>query len=232
MNIIKTIAWTAAVLTCTAINGLAGENELTPAETKDGWKLLFDGKTTEGWHSFKKTTFPQTGWVVENHTLKHIAGGGGGDLISQNEYDDFELEWDWSVPAKSNNGIKYFVTDKRTQALGHEYQMIDDSLETKDKLKTASFYDVLAPKMPTPVKTPGEWNHSKVLVKGNHVEHWLNGQKVLEYELGSPEVLAAVQNSKFKTVEGFGTRIRGHIMLTEHHDEASFKNIKIRELSH
>lgn len=206
-------------------------NQLSDGEKAAGWRLLFDGKTTKGWRNFKKLTFPEKGWVVEEGCLKHIANGGGGDIITVDQFDDFELQWEWRIPAGANNGVKYFITEQRASAVGHEYQMIDDVL-VKDALgSTASFYEVLAPKADKPLKPPGQWNHSKILVRGNHVEHWLNGARVLEYELGSDQVKIGVAKSKFKNVEGFGTKIKGHVLLTEHHDEASFRSIKIRELS-
>jgi hypothetical protein len=208
----------------------AGPNELTPAEKAEGWKLLFDGKTTAGWRSFKKQTFPEKGWAVEEGCLKKIANIQGGDIITTNTFDDFDLRWEWRIPPRANNGIKYFIIEERGSAIGHEYQMIDDSLVKDGKSSTASFYEVLPPGENKRVKPPGEWNQSRVLVKGNHVEHWLNGDKVLEYELGSEQVKAGVAASKFKNVKGFGEKLRGHILLTDHKDEASFRNIKIREL--
>ncbi len=208
----------------------AAPNELTKSETAAGWKLLFDGKTSKGWRSFRKTTFPEKGWVIENGILKHVARGGGGDIITDGEYDNFDLEWDWMVPAGANNGIKYLITEKRDRVVGHEYQMIDDKTAPEAKHTTGSFYDVLPPSKEKPLKPVGEWNHSRVLIQGNHVEHWLNGSKILSYELGSEEVLKAVQNSKFKSIPDFGKKIKGHIILTEHTDEASYKNIKIRPL--
>ncbi len=212
-------------------SGRAAElNQLTDAEKAAGWKLLFDGKTTAGWRSFKKQTFPKQGWVVEDGCLKKVANVIGGDIISVDEFTDFEFQWEWRIPPRANNGIKYFITEERTSAIGHEYQMIDDALVKNPKDSTASFYDVLPPKPDKPLKTPGEWNHSRVIVQGNHVEHWLNGAKVLEYELGSEQVKAAVAKSKFKPVAGFGTKIKGHILLTDHRDEACFRNIKIRDL--
>ena len=206
-------------------------NQLTPAEKAAGWKLLFDGKTLNGWHSFKKKEPPKQGWVIEDDWLKCVANGHGGDLVSDDEFDDFELSWDWRIPPKANNGVKYFITEERAQPIGHEYQMIDETLVKNPKYGTASFYDVLPPKTENALKPPGEINHSRVLVQGNHVEHWLNGSKVLEYELGSETVKAAVATSKFKNVPGFGTKIKGHILLTEHHDEASFRNLKVRALA-
>lgn len=205
-------------------------NHLDWSERRAGWKLLFDGRTTSGWHSFRKATFPSKGWSVENGVLHCLPNGKGGDIITESEFDDFDLRWQWMIPPKANNGIKYFITEERTEALGHEYQMIDDSTVKDQRQSTAAFYDVLPPAANKPLRPPGEWNESRVLVIGNHVEHWLNGTRVLTYELGSPEVLEAVGKSKFKYIKGFGTKIRGHILLTEHHDEASFRNIRIRPL--
>lgn len=219
-----------------ALSGAAraetAQNELTAGEKESGWKLLFDGKTTHGWRGFKKQTFPDKGWVIEDGWLKHIAGGGGGDLVSEELFTDFELVWEWRIPAGANNGIKYMITEARETAIGHEYQMIDDKIVANSpKQKTASFYDVLPPKAHAPVKIAPETNFSRILVQGNHVEHWLNGEKVLEYELGSDEVKAAVAKSKFKKDAGFGDKITAHILLTEHHDEASFRNVKIRPIA-
>jgi hypothetical protein len=219
----------ALTLTAAEKPAVAKPNELTSAEEAAGWKLLFDGKTTKGWHSFQKQTFPDHGWVIEADWLKCIAGGHGGDIISDAEFTDFELTWDWRLAPKANNGVKYFVTESRDRALGHEYQMVDGAEEGDPIHSTASFYAVLPPKPDKPLKPAGEINHSRVIVRGNHVEHWLNGAKVLEYELGSDEVKAAVAKSKFKNVAGFGTKIKGHILLTYHNDECLFRNIKIRE---
>ena len=205
-------------------------NTLTVAEQAAGWKLLFDGRTTAGWRSFKKPTFPDKGWIVENGVLKKLAGVRGGDLVTAETFNDFELSWEWRLAARGNNGVKYFITEERASAIGHEYQMIDDARVGDPKGSTASFYDVLPPRPGKPPPRIGAWNTSRILVQGNHVEHWLNGDKVLEYELGSPEVLAAVARSKFKEVKGFGTKCRGHVLLTDHNDEAWFRNLKLREL--
>jgi hypothetical protein len=215
------------------IGSRAAQNELSPAEQQAGWKLLFDGKSTKGWRSFGKQTFPQKGWVIKDGELQLEPGSKAGDIITEEKFSDFDLTWEWKIPKGANNGIKYFILEERGQAVGHEYQMIDDK-EGHDygpKHSTASFYDVLPPRDLSASKPPGEWNLSRVLVQGNHVEHWLNGKKVLEYELGSPEVLAAVQKSKFKSVAGFGKKQNGHILLTYHNDPVSYRNIKIRRLN-
>src|SRR5262249_32657329 len=137
--------------------------------------------------------------------------------------------------AGGNSGLKYFVTDDRVAAIGHEYQLIDEKREPdaalgEGKRVTAAFYDVLKLNTNAPTRPPGETNQSRVVVKGNRVEHWLNGHKVLEYSCGSAEVKVAVAASKFKKVAGFGNRVKGHILLQDHHSEAWFRNIKIRDL--
>jgi hypothetical protein len=210
-------------------------NELTPQEKAEGWKLLFDGKTTQGWHSFKKQAFPSHGWVVENGWL-HCLGERGGDLLSDGQYDQFEIEWEWKLEPKGNSGLKYFVLDSRSSAIGHEYQMLDDTLNPDGKLAngkrvTASFYDVLKPTVKPPTRPMGEINQSRVIVKGSHVEHWLNGVKVLEYECGSPELKEAVAASKFKNTPGFGDRVKGHILLQDHESNVWFRSIRLRDLS-
>lgn len=210
-------------------------NHLTEKEQADGWQLLFDGTTTQGWHSFKKHTFPAKGWEVKDGWL-HCFGQKGGDVLSDKEFSQFDLEWDWKLAPAGNSGVKYFVLESRPQVVGHEYQMVDDNREP-DAVKhggshlTASFYDVLKPTVKTPTKPCGEINHSRILVQGNHVEHWLNGVKVLEYECGSEAVKQAVAKSKFKNVPGFGDCVKSHLLLQDHNCQVWFQNIKIRDLS-
>jgi hypothetical protein len=219
------------------IIGLAQTFAAQPSESKtktdkEGWKLLFDGKSLAGWRSFKKETAPNKGWVAEKGMLRHLPKGGGGDIITDEAFDDFDLRWEWQVVSGANSGLKYFITETRSSAIGHEYQLIDDTKHPDalrgPKWQTSSFYDVLPPVGKT-LKPVGEWNQSRIVVKGNHVEHWLNDQKVLEYELGSPEVKAAVARSKFKNVQGFGEKVHGHILLQDHGDEIAFRNIRIKE---
>jgi hypothetical protein len=217
------------------LSSRAGMNELTPAEKTEGWKLLFDGKTTKGWRAFKKPAFPERGWVVADGELRLEAGSRAGDIVTEETFSDFDLSWEWKIEPGGNNGLKYFITEERSGAIGHEYQMIDDPAHSdsvnRGERGTASFYDVLPPAKNKPLKKPGEWNHSRVHVHGDKVEHWLNGEKVLEYELGSEQVLKAVQESKFKSIPGFGKKLKGHILLTYHNDPVSYRNIKIRDLT-
>lgn len=197
-------------------------------QPESGWRLLFDGQTSKGWRGFRKATFPDRGWVIENGVLRKMGSVQGGDIVTEETFGDFELSWEWRLGKGGNNGVKYFILEERGGAVGHEYQMVDDSGVRNPKYQTASFYDVLPPRRDRKPTRIGEWNESRVIVRGNHVEHWLNGERVLEYELGSPEVLAAVAASKFKEVKGFGTKVRGRILLTDHGSEACFRNVRIR----
>jgi hypothetical protein len=233
-----------ALLLCLLACGLAPDhgisapastpNQITAEEAAGHWQLLFDGKTTTGWRSFKQKSFPAKGWIAEDGWL-HCLGKNGGDIITDKDFDDFELTWDWKIAPEGNSGLKYFITEQRDSPIGHEYQMIDDEKNPDAKLAnharvTAAFYDVLKPERLVPVKGPGEINSSKILVQGNHVEHWINSVKVLEYSCGSQALREAVQRSKFKKVPNFGDKIRGHLLLQDHHSEVWFRNIKIREL--
>lgn len=230
MKMFSTLA--AAFVLAAASLPAAELNTLTSGEIKDGWKLLFDGNEIKGWHTFKKTTFPDKGWDIEDNSIHHIAKGGGGDIISDATYENFDLRWQWKVAPGANSGLKYFVSEERKQVLGHEYQLIDDerhedAKKAEGKRVTAAFYDVFKPQGAKP-RPAGEWNQSRILVRGNHVEHWLNGDKVLEYELGSAATKAAVAASKFKNVENFGSRVQCHLLLQDHGDEIWFRNLKIQ----
>lgn len=195
-----------------------------------GWQNLLGPNTTNLWRCFGGKGFPESGWVPEGDVLHLQPGGKGGDLISLATYDNFEFEWEWKLAPKANNGIKYLVTEARPNAPGHEYQMVDDSTMPNPKHKTATFYDVLPVQVPAKSKPVGEWNQSRLIIQGNHIEHWLNGEKVLAYELGSEEVKAALAQSKFKNAPGFGVKIKGHLMLTNHKDEVWYRHLRLREL--
>ena len=212
----------------------AAPNQLTAAEKSAGWTLLFDGKTTNGWRVYNKKGAAINGWTVVDGTLHCQSKVKGDNIITEKQFNDFELAWEWKLLPKGNNGVKYFVTEARPKSPGPEYQMIDDAGHPDGKLgpdrQTASFYEVLPPAADKPLRTPGEWNESKIVVRGKKVEHWLNGRNVLSFEMGSDAVKAGIADSKFKHEAGFGDKIVGHIMLTYHQDDCWYRNIKIREL--
>lgn len=227
------IACLIALITLSSLAALQAaprHNTLSAQEKKQGWKLLFDGGKIEGWRGYKSDTFPKDGWVVEEGTLHKQAGKRPGDIMTVRTYENFEFAWEWKLPAGGNNGVKYFITQERKATVGHEYQMIDDTTVKDAKSGNASFYLVVAPSKGKPNKPMGQWNSSRIVVKGNHVEHWLNGKKVLEYECGSPEIMSQVPKTKFKKYPGFGEKVNGHILLTDHKDPCWFRNLKIREL--
>ena len=207
-------------------------NTLTPAEKADGWRLLFDGRTTAEWITSGKEEFPAKGWVVEDGTLHHTKGGGGGDIVTREMFGDFELTWDWKISAGANSGLKYNLPDPK-KAIGFEYQLLDDAGHPDGQIggrlhQTAGLYDILEPSAERKLNPPGEWNRSRIVVRGNHAEHWLNGMKTVEFEMGSDALKAAIAKSKFKTVAGFGEKANSPILLQDHGDEIWFRSIKVR----
>ncbi|MGC3996311.1 MAG: DUF1080 domain-containing protein [Anaeromyxobacter sp.] len=209
----------------------AAPNTLTEQEKKDGWQLLFDGKTTTGWRRLGFDAVPEGPWIVKDGALVHQAGKqSGNDIIFDKQFENFELSWEWIVPKKNgNSGIKYRVleTKGKNGAFGPEYQMMNDPGVT-DKHSTGSLYDMLPP-VNAKLAPEGEWNHSRVIIRGNKGEHWLNGQKTVEFEFGNEVFNEALAKSKFKGKE-WGKQPKGYIALTDHGDEAMFRSIKILEL--
>jgi hypothetical protein len=210
----------------------------TPRPADGGWISLFDGKSLDGWRGYKKPDAAGTRWRVENGMLTLPADDGKDtrgerDIISADTFDRFELAWEWRISPGGNSGVKYFVLEDMNSAIGHEYQVIDDERHADAKIglerQTASFYDVLPPAN-RKMKPAAEWNSSRVVVKGPTVEHYLNDGRVLTYELDSPALKTAVQDSKFKDVARFGKLQKGHILLQDHGDQVWYRNIKIRRL--
>ncbi len=233
-HLLSTLLFAALLFASAGLHAAApaADNTLTAAEKADGWKLLFDGKTLNGWRPYAGK--PAGGWEAKDGLLHAIAKVKGSELITDKKYDNFEFSWEWKLPPAGNNGVKYFVTEERTSAPGHEYQMLDDKAHPDSAFgpirQTASFYYVLPPAADKPYREPGNWNQSRIVVRGKTVEHWLNGKNVLTYETGSAAVKAGVAASKFKNEKGFGDKIVGHIMLTYHQDDCWYRNIKLREL--
>ena len=205
---------------------------LTDAEKQAGWKLLFDGVTTAGWRGLGiDGPFPSDAWEVRDGCLHCFGGKKTNDLITVDKHDNFEFSFEWMVPKlKGNSGVKYRVQEEKgkTFAFGCEYQlMYDPGVEGKDA--TGSLYDVLPP-VGKKLMPQGEFNTSRILIQGNHVEHWLNGVKVLEFEFWSDAFKEAAAKSKFGKSATWAKEPMGYIALQDHHDEIWFRNMKLRDL--
>lgn len=222
-------------------------NNISDFEKKAGWKLLFDGKTSNGWKGAYKEAFPEKGWEIKDGVLKVLSSAGaesnnGGDIVTLEKFSAFDLSFDFNLTPGANSGVKYFVTlteNNSGSAIGLEYQVLDDSLHPDAKMgisgnrTLASLYDLIkAEKTTRFIKQPGNWNTGRIVVyPNNHVEHYLNGIKVLEYERGSQAFRDLVAISKYKIWPGFGEAKEGHILLQDHGNEVSFRSIKIRKLN-
>jgi len=222
-------------------------NDLSLQEKNQGYTLLWDGKTTNGWRGAGKSKFPETGWLINNGELSVKKSGGGesvngGDIVSEKQFSAFELKFDFKLTEGANSGLKYFVTEKENNtgsAIGLEYQILDDVKHPDAKLgisgnRTLSgLYDLIKPQqLPgSLVRKIGVWNQGIVRVyPNNKIEHWLNGFKVVEYTRGSPEYVKLVEGSKYKIWKGFGMVAMGRILLQDHGDEVSFRSIKVKEM--
>lgn len=221
-------------------------NSLTEYEKNDGWKLLFNGQNSEGWKGAYKETFPESGWNVQDGILTIAKSNGGestnaGDIVTIEKFSAFDLAFDFKLTEGANSGVKYFVTlseGNKGSAIGLEYQVLDDEKHPDAKMgregnrTLASLYDLIkAEKQPRFLKPIGEWNKGRVVVTpDNKVTHYLNGIKVIEYQRGSQEFKDLVAISKYKIWPNFGEASEGHILLQDHGDEVSFKNIKLKSL--
>lgn len=222
------------------------DNSLTDQEQQAGWTLLFDGESVEKWRGAHQENFPDRGWHVEDGLLVVEASdgaesGNGGDIVTQSDYQDFEFMVDFRLTEGANSGIKYYVTEQYNSgmsAIGLEYQILDDEKHPDAKLgnngggtrTVASLYDLIAAPQDKPINEVGEWNTARIVSIDGKVEHWLNGEKVLEYDRFSDEFAQRIENSKYKDWDGFGLWEQGHLLLQDHGNEVHFKNIKVREL--
>lgn len=240
----KQFAFLIIALLCAASVTAQKPNTLTKQEQANGWKLLWDGKTTNGWRGAKLDKFPEKGWVIEDGVLKVLKSAGaesanGGDIVTTSQYSNFILKVDFKITAGANSGIKYFVNPDLNKgegsAIGCEFQILDDNLHPDAKLgvkgnrKLGSLYDLIPAPDDKPFKF-NEWNTAMVIVQGNHVEHWLNGVKLIEYNRNCQMWNALVAYSKYRNWPNFGNATSGNILLQDHGDEVWFKNIKIKEL--
>ncbi len=225
----------------------AQDNKLTKQEKKDGWQLLFDGKNTDGWKGAFIEGFPAKGWKISENALMVEPSGGaestnGGDVVTKQVFDNFELMVDFKLTPGANGGVKYFVDPAQPKpanpksAIGLEFQVLDDALHPDAKLgkngnrTLGSLYDLIPAPTSKPAKPIGEWNTARIISSGSHVEHWLNGVKLLEYERGSTTFKALVEDSKYKDIPGFGLIAKGAILLQDHGNQVYYKNVKIRQL--
>lgn len=210
-------------------------NALSDQEKEEGWELLFDGKNLENWRGYRKESVP-AGWTVDGDAL-HFTGESSGDIITQNEYENFELALEWKISEGGNSGIFFNVVedDKYSQVYftGPEMQVLDDerhpdAKQNPGKRIAGANYDLYEPS--AKAKPAGEWNSIRLIKNNNKVEHWMNGEKVIEYELGSDKWKEDVKNSKFVEMPDYGLAQKGHIALQDHGDKVWFRNIKIRQL--
>ena len=230
-----------AIVFATAISAftykMSKDNTLSKSEKQQGWKLLFDGKTKNGWRYYQNK--PSKSWEVNNGTL-HSKGSAANygsinaDLMTKDQYDNFELSVDYKISPKGNSGILYLVTEalESSYLSGPEYQIIDDinfPEKLEDWQKTGANY-AMNPAPDAEPKAVGEWNTARIIVNKGHVEHWLNWKKIVEYEIGSEEWKKNKMNGKFKDATGYGMAKKGYIALQDHGSEAWFKNVKIRKL--
>jgi len=228
-------------------------NTLTSAEEAEGWKLLFDGSTFEGWRGLGRDSMPEGHWLIEDGSIRKVASGDvptapdgqpleGGDLMTISTYEDFELVFEWKVSPGANSGVKYNVSEAMSTesppgnaALGFEYQVLDDELhpdaQNGPNRTAAALYDLFPPVPNKSLQPVGSFNEGRIVFNGGHGEHWLNGVKVLEFELGSASFDSAFAASKYVPIEGFAEKRSGHIVLQDHGDDVWFRSIKIRELT-
>lgn len=244
-----------ALLLCLAAATIHAQtpDRLTATEKAAGWRLLFDGTTLTGWRGLGLDTVPSAHWQVDRGAIRKVPAAlvakgpdgkpvSGADLMTVDSFTDFEFAFEWKVAPGANSGVKYNVSEQFSRAhgsshaaLGFEYQVEDDSLGddiTVESHRAAALYDLMAPNALKALRPVGQWNTGRIVFRGNHGEQWLNGAKVLDFELGSPHFDSLVSTSKYRTIPGFADRRTGHIVLQDHNDEAWYRNLRIRVFDH
>ncbi len=238
---VSRLAWFAVLgmvsmtTACGQGNGVAPadkNNMLTSREQQDGWRLLFDGKTLDAWRGYQMQTLPD-GWTVRDGIISKTTSAG--DLISKEQFGDFDLTFDWKLGVGGNAGVFYRATEEYDHVYwtGPEYQLLDDltAPDGRSRLTSAGAAYGLYPAPIGPLRPAGEWNTGRIVVKGAHVEHWMNGQKLLDYDLWSPDWNAKVKASKFSAWPHYGMARTGHLGIQGDHDGVlSLRNVKIRPL--
>lgn len=218
-------------------------NTLSAEENEQGWQLLFDGKSVDAWRGYNSENFPEKGWQVKDNLLMVEASGTGeegygGDIITREQYEDFEFKVDFKLSPQGNSGLIYLVKEEANTPSWHnapEYQLLDNQYYEEngdipmDTHRTGDAYDLYA-STENAMKPVGEWNTAMIRVKDKNVEHWLNGKKVVSYTLGSAEWKEAVANSKFSGYPGYGMTAKGHIGIQDHGHQLWYRNIKVRPL--
>jgi hypothetical protein len=247
----KTTVFAVATVVAVALGASGAEiNTLTHQETAAGWKLLFDGRTLAGWHGYQQHGPPKTGWHVVDGALVNPKSNGrpngsGGDLVTDAKYRDFDFRFQWRISPVGNSGVHYLVDESRPRTaplyrgdtghspVGFEYQILDDEKHSDAKRgpthQTGSIYDLFAVEKKN-LKPVGQWNEGRIVVNGNHVEHWLNGARTAECDLDSEAYRRALAKSKYHVVPGFGAKIATPLALQDHGEEVAFRNLKVREL--
>jgi hypothetical protein len=243
-----------AAVVCAFAGAAAAQspNQLSAEEPSAGWRLLFDGTSLAGWRGLGYDSVPTAHWRVVDGAIaktpsakvQRQADGqpaAGGDLMTIESFRDFELAFEWRVTPAANSGVKYNVSEELSlahasnhAALGFEYQVLDDVLHPDNRIAThlaGALYDIIAPGAAKRLRPVSEWNSARIILRGNHGEHWLNGVKVVEFDLGTPRLDSLLHRSKYKPIPGFAERRRGYIVLQDHGDEVYFRSIKIRELT-
>ena len=218
-------------------------NTLTEKEKEDGWILLFDGESTDSWRGYNSDQFPDKGWQIQDNLLMVEASGTGedgfgGDIITKDQFEDFEFKVDFKLSPQGNSGIVYLVKEEENTPSWHsapEYQLLDNQYYEEngdipmDKHRTGDAYDIKAATEDA-MNPVGEWNEAMIRVKDGNVEHWLNGKKVVEYSLQSPEWKQLVEKSKFADYPAYGMAEKGHIGIQDHGHQLWYRNIKVRQL--